>query len=110
MIVSKLRTKKGLISCADAQAGLRLCCSQTPEDKFSRVEARIVDDCLIYYMYYLYVLLVFVTLKIYRKACLKRPLKNRQTEVIKTNGRIMNVESIAGILQYVRPALSHNRP
>ena len=25
--------------CADAQAGLRLCCLQTPEDRFSRVEA-----------------------------------------------------------------------
>ena len=26
----------------DAQAGLRLCCSQTPEDRFFRVEAHIV--------------------------------------------------------------------
>ena len=27
--------------CADGQAGLRLCCSQTPEDRFSRVEAHL---------------------------------------------------------------------
>ena len=27
--------------CADAQAGLRLCCSQTPKDRFSRVEAQL---------------------------------------------------------------------
>ena len=27
--------------CADAQAGLRLCCSQTSEDRFFRVEAQI---------------------------------------------------------------------
>ena len=27
--------------CADAQAGLRLCCSQNSEDRFSRVEAKI---------------------------------------------------------------------
>ena len=27
--------------CADVQAGLRLCCLQTPEDRFSRVEAHI---------------------------------------------------------------------
>ena len=27
--------------CADAQAGLCLCCSQTPEDRFSRVEAQL---------------------------------------------------------------------
>ena len=26
----------------DAQAGLRLCCSQTPEDRFSRVEAHMI--------------------------------------------------------------------
>ena len=29
--------------CADAQAGLRLCCSQTPEDRLSHVEAHITD-------------------------------------------------------------------
>ena len=30
--------------CAEAQAGLRLCCSQTPEDRFSLVEAHIIVD------------------------------------------------------------------
>ena len=28
-----------LSDCVDAQAGLGLCCSQTPEDRFSGVEA-----------------------------------------------------------------------
>ena len=28
----------------DGQAGLRLCCSQTPEDRFSPVEAHITID------------------------------------------------------------------
>ena len=28
--------------CADVQAGLTFCCSQTPEDRFSRVEAQIM--------------------------------------------------------------------
>ena len=28
--------------CADAQAGLPLCCSQTSEDRFSHIEAHIV--------------------------------------------------------------------
>ena len=38
-----LRTLDCLVSdCADAQAGLRLCCSQTPEDRISRVEAHII--------------------------------------------------------------------
>ena len=32
-------SKKRITECADAQAGLRLCCSQTSEDRFSRVEA-----------------------------------------------------------------------
>ena len=27
--------------CVDAQAGLRLCCLKTPEDRFSHVEAQI---------------------------------------------------------------------
>ena len=31
----------GWSDCADAQAGLRLCCLQTSEDRFSRVEAHI---------------------------------------------------------------------
>ena len=39
MIPSKKRITKALIRCADAQAGLRLCCSQAPEDGFSRVKA-----------------------------------------------------------------------
>ena len=30
--------------CADAQAGLHLCCSQTPEDRFSRDEAHTIID------------------------------------------------------------------
>ena len=29
---------------ADAQAGLRLCCLQTPEDKFSRIEAHLIPQ------------------------------------------------------------------
>ena len=28
--------------CADAQAGLRLCCSQTPEDSFSCIEVHVL--------------------------------------------------------------------
>ena len=28
----------------DAQASLRLCCLQTPEDRFSRVEAHLILD------------------------------------------------------------------
>ena len=32
---------------------------------------------------------------IYSKTCLKRSLKNRQTKVLKTNGSLMKVESIA---------------
>ena len=39
MILSKKRVTKALIRLGDAQAGLRLCCSQTPQDRFSRVEA-----------------------------------------------------------------------
>ena len=34
--------KRRWSDCADAQAGLRLCCSQTPEDRVSRVEAHIM--------------------------------------------------------------------
>ena len=29
--------------CADAQAGLHLCCTQTPEDRVSHVEAQLKD-------------------------------------------------------------------
>ena len=42
MILSKNRITK-----AYAQAGLRLCCSQTPEDRFSRDEGQIIYN---YYM------------------------------------------------------------
>ena len=47
----------------------------------------------------------------YSKTCLKRPLKNRQTKILMTNGSLMKVESIAecspwSILQYFWPALS----
>ena len=44
---------------------------------------------------------------IYSKACVKWPLKNRQTKILMTNGSLMKVESIAecspwkeSILQY----------
>ena len=30
--------------CANAQAGLRLCCSQIPEGKFSYVKAHVIKD------------------------------------------------------------------
>ena len=36
MILSKKQKKRRWSDCADAQAGLRLCCSQTPEDRVSR--------------------------------------------------------------------------
>ena len=42
MILSKKQKKRRWSDCADAQAGLRLCCSQTPEDRVSRVEAHII--------------------------------------------------------------------
>ena len=50
----------------------------------------------------------------YSKTCLKRPLKNRQTKVLKTNSSLMKFESIAecspwSILQYFWPALSDNQ-
>ena len=38
-VLSKKRITKALIRLRDSQAGLRLCCSQTPEDRFSRDEA-----------------------------------------------------------------------
>ena len=38
MIFSKKRKNKG----ADEQAGLHICCSQTPEDMFSRVQAHFI--------------------------------------------------------------------
>ena len=34
-------------------------------------------------------------LKIYRKTCLKRPLKNRQIKILMINCSLMKVESIA---------------
>ena len=45
MILSYKRITKALISLrirASAQAGLRLCCSQTTEDRYSRVEANLL--------------------------------------------------------------------
>ena len=51
----------------DAQAGLHLCCSQTPEDSFSCAEV--------------HTKLYFVCK--YSKTCLKRPLKNRQNKCLK---------------------------
>ena len=38
----KSKKKRRWSDCTDAQAGLRLCCSQTPEDRVSRVEAHII--------------------------------------------------------------------
>ena len=40
LIFSKNKTNNKGAECADAQAGLRPC-SQTPEDRFSRVEAQL---------------------------------------------------------------------
>ena len=37
MILSKKGKDKGADQTADAQAGLRLCCSRTPEGRFSRI-------------------------------------------------------------------------
>ena len=39
MILSRKRIKRRWSVCADAQAGLRLCCSQPLEDRFCRDEA-----------------------------------------------------------------------
>ena len=47
MFRSKKRIKKALIS-QDAQAGLHLCCSQTSEDRFSRVEAHLKTNTFVY--------------------------------------------------------------
>ena len=41
MVFSKKRITKALIRLRDAQAGLRLRCSQPPEDRFSHVETQI---------------------------------------------------------------------
>ena len=43
MVLSKKRITKALIRLHYAQAGLRLCCSQTSEDSFSRVEAHVMS-------------------------------------------------------------------
>ena len=40
-ILSKKRITRRCSDCADAQAGLRLCCSQTPENRVSCVGAQI---------------------------------------------------------------------
>ena len=37
--IENILSRSSATNCADAQAGLRFCCSQTTEDKFSRVEA-----------------------------------------------------------------------
>ena len=42
MILSNKVITKALISLEDAQTDLRLSCSQTPEDGFSRVEAHFI--------------------------------------------------------------------
>ena len=39
---SKSEQQRRWSDCADAQAGLRLCCTQTPEDRLSRDEAHIL--------------------------------------------------------------------
>ena len=41
MVLSNKGITKALIHCADAQAGLRLCCLQTPKDRFPRIKAHI---------------------------------------------------------------------
>ena len=46
-----------------------------------------------------------VEIMIYSKTCVKRPLKIEKTKILRTNGNLMNVKSIAecslwGILQY----------
>ena len=43
----------------------------------------------------MFALKLLLNLVTYSKACLKRPLKNRQSEGLKTNGSLMKVESIA---------------
>ena len=53
MILSKKRLTKALISLRYAQAGLRLCFWQTPEDRFSRVEAHMSLDMLFPTMWHL---------------------------------------------------------
>ena len=40
MILSNKRITKALIRLTNAQAGLHLCCMQTPEDRFSRAKAQ----------------------------------------------------------------------
>ena len=47
MILFKKRIKRRWSDCADAQAVLRLCCSQTPEYRVSRVEAHIIAEFMI---------------------------------------------------------------
>ena len=44
--VSYLINNKGADQTADAQAGLRLCCLQTPKDRFSCVEAHLIPCML----------------------------------------------------------------
>ena len=39
----------------DAQAGLHLCCSQTPEDRFSHIEAHIFTEMFLAF-FFLYIL------------------------------------------------------
>ena len=40
MVLSKTRITMGLrVDCANAQAGLRLCCSQATEDRFSFIQS-----------------------------------------------------------------------
>ena len=44
MVLFKKRIPKALIrDCADAQAGLHLCCTHTLEDRFSRDKAHIIQ-------------------------------------------------------------------
>ena len=42
MILFKKPIKRRRSDCVDAQAGLRMCCSQTPDDRVSRAEAHII--------------------------------------------------------------------
>ena len=44
----------------DAQAGLCLCCSQTPEDRFSRGEAHISPEVIKRYLCSTQLILVFI--------------------------------------------------
>ena len=48
IILANKRMTKAWSDCAGAQTGLRLCCSQTTEDRFSRFEAKLYNGHRLY--------------------------------------------------------------